>query len=171
MSEKPIYRMSLENEVPMGRVNPPGTPVGLDLRMIYGTDMSLMFASRDPGYHTKPHMHDAEQLNYIVEGELWIFVEEHGYRCVKGDIMRIPRNKIHWAWNRGNSKCVMLEAHNPPLIGDERLRRVATPMLDSDEAGQDIQGVCNIAVDYPGMADTEQRSINDSEEAGRLPSP
>ena len=85
--------------------------------------------------------------------------------------MRIPRNKIHWAWNRGSSKCVMMEAHNPPLIGDERLRRVATPMLVSDEAAQEIRGVCNIAVDYPKMAETEQRSISESGEVGRVPSP
>jgi quercetin dioxygenase-like cupin family protein len=59
-----------------------------------------MMADRGAGYHTKPHVHDCEQWNYIISGEIWFFVEEHGYRCRKGDVMRIPRNRPHWAYNR-----------------------------------------------------------------------
>lgn len=56
-----------------------------------------MLASPDPGYHTHPRRHEAEQFNYILEDELWTYVEENGYRCVKGDVMRIPHDKVHWA--------------------------------------------------------------------------
>src|SRR5215510_12084348 len=44
----------------------------------YGNECSLMIASRAPGYHTTPHVHESEQLNYIQEGEIWFFVEDKG---------------------------------------------------------------------------------------------
>jgi gentisate 1,2-dioxygenase len=62
-------------------------------------------AREKPGYHSGPHYHDSEQINDVIEGEFWFYVEDQGYRCVKGDAMRTPRNKVHWAWNRGDG-CV-----------------------------------------------------------------
>ncbi len=167
MSEKPPYRFSFENEVKPYRVQPPKSPKDIFLRMVEGTDISIMLASRDAGYHTQPHRHDAEQFNYIVEGELWIFVEEHGYRCVKGDIMRVPRNKIHWAWNRGTGPCVMLEAHTPPLTGEAMIKIGAVAMLAPDEVALD--GVTNLQVPYPQMQEVEERAIREPLEADRKP--
>ncbi len=167
MSEKPPYRFSFENEVKPYRIQPPKSPKDIFLRMVEGTDISIMLASRDAGYHTQPHQHDAEQFNYIVEGELWIFVEEHGYRCVKGDIMRVPRNKIHWAWNRGTGPCVMLEAHTPPLTGEAMIKIGAVAMLAPDEVALD--GVTNLQVPYPQMAEVEERAIREPFEANRQP--
>ena len=74
----------------------------------YGNECSLMIASRAPGYHTTPHIHESEQLNYIQEGEIWFFVEEQGFHCKKGDFQRIPGNKVHWAWNRSDRDAVVL---------------------------------------------------------------
>jgi len=79
----------------------------------YGNECSLMIASRAPGYHTTPHIHESEQLNYIQEGEIWFFVEEQGFHCKKGDFQRIPGNKVHWAWNRSDKDAVVIEAHAP----------------------------------------------------------
>ena len=31
----------------------------------YGNECSLMIATRRPGYHTKPHQHESEQINYV----------------------------------------------------------------------------------------------------------
>ena len=64
--------------------------VVMSTQRIHGIDNSIMFAERGPGYHTKPHRHECEQINYIVEGEMWFFVEGEGYHCKKGDLMRIP---------------------------------------------------------------------------------
>jgi len=169
MSEKPPYRFSFENEVKPYRVQPPKSPKDIFLRMVEGTDISIMLASRDAGYHTAPHVHDAEQFNYIIEGELWIFVEEHGYRCVKGDIMRVPRNKIHWAWNRGTGPCVMLEAHTPPLTGDAKLKVGAVAMMTQEEESEALDGVVNLQADYPKLAEVEERAICEAEEANRKP--
>jgi quercetin dioxygenase-like cupin family protein len=87
------------------------------VKKAYGNECNLMIAERAPGYHTKPHAHEAEQINYILEGEIWFFVEEQGYHCKKGDFQRIPANKPHWAWNHSDKKALVVEAHAPALIG------------------------------------------------------
>jgi len=36
----------------------------------YGNECSLMIAARAPGYHTRPHVHESEQINYVLEREI-----------------------------------------------------------------------------------------------------
>ena len=87
------------------------------VRKGYGNECSLMIATRAPGYHTKPHQHESEQINYVMDGEIWFFVEDKGFHCKKGDFQRIPANTIHWAWNRSDEEATVAEAHAPGLIG------------------------------------------------------
>jgi quercetin dioxygenase-like cupin family protein len=87
---------------------------------VYGNEANLMIATRFAGYHSKPHRHTPEQLNYVIEGELWIFIEEDGYHLKKGDFLRIPGNALHWAWNRGSEPCTMAQVHAPVLNPDLR---------------------------------------------------
>jgi quercetin dioxygenase-like cupin family protein len=87
------------------------------VRKGYGNECSLMIATRRPGYHTKPHQHESEQINYVMEGEIWFFVKDKGYLCKKGDFHRIPANTVHWAFNRSDQDAVVAEAHAPGLIG------------------------------------------------------
>jgi mannose-6-phosphate isomerase-like protein (cupin superfamily) len=102
-------------------------------RIAYGTDMSLLIAERQPGYHSKPHLHDAEQLNYVLAGELWVFVEDTGFHARQGDVFRIPRNAMHWSWVQGDVPCVLLETHAPALIGDPGVKDTAHALLSDDE--------------------------------------
>ena len=90
------------------------------VRKGYGNECSQMIATRAPGYHTKPHQHESEQINYVLDGEIWFFVEEKGFHCKKGDFQRIPANTVHWAWNRSDSDAMVDEAHAPALIGGFR---------------------------------------------------
>jgi quercetin dioxygenase-like cupin family protein len=102
------------------------------VKKAYGNECSLMIATRAPGYHTKPHMHESEQLNYIMDGEIWFFVEDKGYHCKTGDFQRIPANKTHWAWNRSDKDAVVAEAHGPALIGG-RAGEGAVGLFDEGE--------------------------------------
>jgi quercetin dioxygenase-like cupin family protein len=102
-------------------------------RIAYGTDMSLMIAERQPGYHSKPHLHDAEQLNYVLAGELWVFVEDTGFHARQGDVFRIPRNAVHWSWVQGDAPCVLLEAHAPALVGDHGVKDTAHALFNAGE--------------------------------------
>jgi quercetin dioxygenase-like cupin family protein len=113
---KTPYRMNI-NDVPPFKVAPPSQekPSAIDVKMVYGTDTGMMLAKREEGYHSRPHHHDSEQWNYIMEGEIWFFINEEGFRCRQGDIVRIPRNAIHWTWVRHTSGCTMLETHTPSL--------------------------------------------------------
>jgi quercetin dioxygenase-like cupin family protein len=85
----------------------------MSTKMVYGNDSNLMVATRAPGYHSNPHRHDCEQLNYVAEGEVWVFVDGDAFLMKKGDFSRIPRNALHWAWNRSDKDCVLVEVHAP----------------------------------------------------------
>lgn len=85
---------------------------------VFGNNVSVETALREPGYHSTPHQHEAEQINYVLEGEIWFFVEDQGFLCKKGDFSRIPAGKIHWAWNRSNQNSLIIEAHSPSQIGE-----------------------------------------------------
>jgi len=102
------------------RVRSAGTGVGSMLvKKGYGNECSLMIAVRAPGYHTTPHVHESEQINYVQEGEIWFFVEDQGFHCKAGDFQRIPANTVHWAWNRSDENATVVEAHAPALVGGQ----------------------------------------------------
>src|SRR4029434_11049738 len=82
-----------------------------------GNECSLMIATRRPGYHAKPHQHESEQINYVLEGEISCFVKDKGSLCKKGDVHRMPANTVHWAINRSDKDAMVAEAHAPGLIG------------------------------------------------------
>jgi quercetin dioxygenase-like cupin family protein len=117
----------------------------------YGNECSLMIATRAPGYHTQPHMHESEQINYVLDGEIWFFVEDKGYPCKKGDFQRVPANKVHWAWNRSNKEAVVAEAHAPGLIG-ERAGAGAVPLFDDGEQPEIRNPGTNRYVPYDSAA-------------------
>jgi gentisate 1,2-dioxygenase len=94
-----------------------------------------MYATRAPGYHTTPHAHEAEQINYVLEGEIWFFVEERGFPCKAGDFHRIPAHKIHWAWNRSNADAIVVEAHAPALVAG-KLQQTSIGLFDDGERPQ-----------------------------------
>jgi mannose-6-phosphate isomerase-like protein (cupin superfamily) len=151
--------LPVRNAKPSSAVN---DDIRLVSRRIYGTETSVMFAERDPGYHTRPHRHACEQINYIISGEIWFFVDGEGYRCRKGDIMRIPKSKVHWAWNGGTERAVLIETHCPPLIGNnEEARKTAVPLLGSDEEPRDVKYVVNevVPTDPAWIAEVEARAV------------
>jgi quercetin dioxygenase-like cupin family protein len=105
------------------------------IRQAYGNESSLLVALRPPGYHTRPHMHASEQINHVLEGEIWFFVEDKGYYCKAGDFHRIPANRVHWAWNRSHAITTVVESHSPPLVGGD-LRDGAAALFDENESPQ-----------------------------------
>lgn len=81
---------------------------------IYGQKCGLMIATRGPGYHSAPHQHLAEQLNYVSNGAMWLFIDEDAYELKEGDFLRVPAMTPHWAWNRSNEPCTLAEAFSAP---------------------------------------------------------
>jgi quercetin dioxygenase-like cupin family protein len=110
-------------------------------QIAYGRDMSIMVATRQPGYHSNPHRHESEQLNYVLAGELYVFVDDGGFLARTGDVFRIPRNATHWSRVQGETPCVLLEAHSPPLTGDPGVTDTAVALMPDSERNALAAGV------------------------------
>jgi quercetin dioxygenase-like cupin family protein len=100
----------------------------LRTKQVLGQNSSLMVAARSGGYHSEPHAHDCEQLNYVQSGEIWVFIEDTVYHLQAGDFLRIPPGAVHWAWNRADITCELIEMHTPGLA----LEGIDAPRLVAD---------------------------------------
>lgn len=78
--------------------------------------MSILYSER-VGLKARPHFHAAEQISYVVEGEVWTFIEDRVVLARAGDFVRVPGNAIHWAMVKPGQKAVTFEVHTP-LQGD-----------------------------------------------------
>lgn len=87
-------------------------------QVAHGKDCSIILATRSPGYHSKPHRHAAEQINYVISGQAWLFVEDQGFFGGPGSVSRVPVGAMHWAWVLGDEPLTVIEIHTPPLTGD-----------------------------------------------------
>lgn len=66
---------------------------------------------------------------------------------------------IHWAWNRGNEPCTLIEAHEPGL---EILREGAVGLLgEEDEVPRIVGNVRNIfvAADFARVQEVESKCL------------
>ncbi len=124
---------------------------------VYGNKANLMVATRSPGYHSYPHRHDCEQLNYLVEGELWVFIENQGYHLRPGDFLRIPGNVVHWAWNRGTAPSTLIEVHAPVL--DPEARRGTVGLFADGEVPSVERSPATERVDFDCEA-VEHRALH-----------
>jgi quercetin dioxygenase-like cupin family protein len=92
----------------------------IDMRMAHGEKVSLAVAVCQPGYHPAPQIHATEQLNYVAEGEIWVYIDGQAYHLQEGDAIRVPKMKPHWMWNRSDVPCTFYESNCPPLAGDAK---------------------------------------------------
>jgi len=101
-----------------------GDSQNMSTKTVYGNDCNLMVAVRPGGYHSQPHVHDAEQLNYVTDGEIWVFVDDQAFLARTGDFYRVPRNAVHWGWNRSDRPCTIVECHAPAVDPEKRKNAV-----------------------------------------------
>jgi quercetin dioxygenase-like cupin family protein len=135
MQERGVSIMPLHikaKDVPKRKHNPIKGDGMKEVSRIYGRECNISPNWYHPGYHTRPHYHDCEQINYVIEGEIWVFVADEGFHCKQGDYIRIPRGRIHWAWNNFDKTALVIEAHSPPLIAGKP-GSTAVGLFDDDE--------------------------------------
>src|SRR5437879_3719736 len=130
------------NEVPESSVAMKVSGGALSTKQVFGLDCSIMVARRSGGYHSRPHVHNCEQLNYVMRGEIWIFVANEKFQLREGDFFRVPKMAVHWAWNRSTEDCVLFECHAPGL--DLLPRDETVDMLIGAETSGEVQRVANI---------------------------
>lgn len=104
----------------------------MSTKFVFGELCNMMVATRAGGYHSFPHTHDAEQVNYVADGEVWVFMENKGFLAQTGDFFRIPKNAVHWAWNRSDKPCTIVETHCPPVEPNKRKNSVG--LFDETES-------------------------------------
>jgi quercetin dioxygenase-like cupin family protein len=102
-------------------------------RAVFGSNSSLMIATRPPGYHSEPHTHDCEQLNWLQSGQLWVFVVDRAFHLRTGDFLRIPPNAPHWSWNKFDEPCTLVEVHTPGMQHDALISGFAVGLHDEGE--------------------------------------
>lgn len=133
-----------------------------DTAFVSGRHVNLMVAARPPGYHSRPHAHDAEQVNYVQEGEVWFFVGTKGYHLRPGDFFRVPRSAVHWMWNRTDRPLVLIEAHAPSMVNDPLFSSFGVRLFDPGEH-QAVEGsaVNAMVTDYdPGPVEAKYPDPN-----------
>jgi quercetin dioxygenase-like cupin family protein len=81
-----------------------------------GETMAILLSER-VGLKARPHLHAAEQISYVVEGEVWTFIDDRVVFSKAGDVIRVPGNVVHWALVEPGKKAVTFEVHTP-LQGD-----------------------------------------------------
>lgn len=87
----------------------------LTSKVVHGLAHNLMLATRVGGYHSKPHTHDCEQINFLVKGDMWGFTPDRAFHRRSGDLTIVPRNTPHWAWVPSDGETILLEVHSPVL--------------------------------------------------------
>lgn len=127
----------------------------LSTKFVYGENVNLMIATRTADYHSRPHIHDSEQLNYVLDGQIWVFVEDKGNLYKEGDFFRIPKNLLHWSWVKSDRPCTLIEAHSPVL--DPSMRK-GTVGLFSDNEKPVINSVPSFSVEKD-VQEVESRYI------------
>lgn len=120
-------------------------------KAVFGNASSLMIATRPAGYHSIPHTHDCEQLNWVQSGELWVFIEDRAVHLKTGDFLRIPTNQLHWSWNKSDAPCTLFEVHTPGLQNDPLIKSFAVGLFDEREPREHLGSPISEFPDDPGF--------------------
>jgi len=99
-------------------------------KVVHGNRMNLMATERlSTGYHSKPHVHIAEQINFLVSGASDFYVRDKCFRMHAGDFVRIPSDAFHWSQSTGEA--LIVEVHSPGFHRDPLVN--AVPLYAANE--------------------------------------
>ncbi len=82
-----------------------------------GSAMTLGMVEIERGESNARHLHDCEEVLYLVEGELEHAIGDRSVRLRAGDAIRIPKGTPHQARNVGTGTARMVVAYNAPRRG------------------------------------------------------
>jgi quercetin dioxygenase-like cupin family protein len=75
---------------------------------VNGERMILGLAEKKPGTGSKPHKHNVEQFNYMVQGTVHAIVGDEEMTVTKGGVVYIPANVVHTITAIGDEDVVFL---------------------------------------------------------------
>lgn len=80
-------------------------------------DMTFGITKFEPGsFHVKHAHSDCEEIMYIMSGKIVGGVGEVEYLQKAGDVIFVPRNTAHWAYNPFDEPLVMLFVYTRPSL-------------------------------------------------------
>lgn len=112
----------------------------LTSKCVHGLKHNMTIARRRGGYHSMPHVHDAEQLHVAITGAIDIFTPAAGFACCEGDFNIVEPNVPHWAEVSGEDDNVLLQAHSP-VLGSATNRKA---LLTEEERARPVFTVFNM---------------------------
>jgi len=100
------------SEVPEKKMDMEGVK-GVSMRWLVDKEKGAPnFAMRlfeiEPHGHTPFHSHEWEHINYFVEGEVILRIEEEERACIPGDYSFVPPNKKHQFRNESDKPAKFL---------------------------------------------------------------
>jgi gentisate 1,2-dioxygenase len=91
----------------------------------------------------------------VIDGEIWILIEEEALHLKAGDFFRVPSMAVHWAWNRSDKPCTFIQSFTPI---HEINRPGAVGLLDKGEQKPDDRKLSrNIMVSDEYMKAAEEK--------------
>jgi quercetin dioxygenase-like cupin family protein len=121
----------VETDVISGAVHKGGSR---SAKVVYSPVASVMVTTRQPGYHSRASAHEGDELDYCLSGEMWLFIEQEGFKISAGDFVRIPGGAQHWAIVRADQgPCTMIHVHTPPYVGNPGAKNTARSILFKGE--------------------------------------
>jgi quercetin dioxygenase-like cupin family protein len=104
----------------------------------YSPMCSLAVTTRAPGFHSRARVHEGDELDYCVSGEIVIFVGDEGITMREGDFLRIRGGAVHWGIVTSDKPCTLVHIHTPPYIGNPGVANTAKGALFPSEKTQDF---------------------------------
>jgi mannose-6-phosphate isomerase-like protein (cupin superfamily) len=107
-----------------------------------GVESCLLICTRvPPGQGTSAglHVHVADQMYYILRGQMQVQIGAAQYTANPGSLVFIPAGAPHWNWNEGDEEEVHAELIVPtPSHGQPTVYPVQVPSLSAEPAQDDF---------------------------------
>jgi len=111
-----------------------GDTGNVETQGVLGQSGWFVVATRPAGYHSSPHVHDAEKFNYALKGERWFSINDEAFLMKPGEFSRVLPNAVHWQWNSSDEPCTFIEEQIPPVGRPTRRAHLAAESeIFSDE--------------------------------------
>ncbi len=85
---------------------------GVHMRLLAGDALMFSAVRFDPHSSVPTHQHPHEQIGYVIEGELDLWIGDDRRTLRKGDMYTIASNVPHGAETK-DSTCLVLDAFTP----------------------------------------------------------
>ena len=85
---------------------------GVYLRILPGDQLMFSIVRFEPHARVQTHQHPHEQIGFVLDGELELWIGDERRRLGRGDMYTIPSNVPHGAAT-GGGDCIVVDVFHP----------------------------------------------------------